>query len=91
MVQLNVSVEDEITEVLAKEIQQEIDNEIMLDMLTTTGWTSVKYHYTDQKHAVDVQEWCNEVVTGSANWLRIGSHYAFSRKEHAEWFILRWL
>jgi hypothetical protein len=89
MVQSGVSLEDELMETLAKEIAQEIDDGVMLDILVKGGWTKVPYHFTNSNHAVDVMMWLDD--TKRDNWQRLCGSFVFKNKKDAEWFMLRWL
>lgn len=82
-------IEDELSEILAKEIQKEIDDGIMSNILVETGWTSVKFYYKDNNHANDVNLWL--MINCVSHWRRLGSDYLFEDAKEAEWFILRWL
>jgi hypothetical protein len=85
--------EEEFAEVLALEIQKEIDNEIMIKMMKMNGWYVINLsRYIDMKHPIDIEEWCNITLGNSKKtWSNFGTTYLFKEKEHAEWFSLRWL
>ena len=83
-----MNIKDEIVEQMALEIQKEIDNEIMSNVLVSSGWTPVKFHYKSNEHANDVTFWLME--TCRSKWHRYGSEYVFEDMQEAEWFILRW-
>ena len=89
MVQSNVSLEDEIMETLSKNIQQEMDQSVMLEILVECGWTKVPYHFTSSHHAVDVMMWLDDTLRD--NWQRLSGSFIFKDKKDAEWFMLRWL
>ena len=100
MVQLNVSVtlekdtapdmEDELVKTLMAEIQREMDDEIMRRMYLENGWTEIKFQYKNNKHAVDIIDWCVETFTKN-QWHRLNGYFVFKNKKDAEWFLLRWL
>lgn len=83
-----MSLEEELTEILAKEIQKEIDEGIMSNILVETGWTSVQYYYKSNKEAVDIAIWLEDNC--QSKWRRLGSDFVFENTKDAEWFILRW-
>ncbi len=83
-----MDIETEISDTLAKELQQEIDNSLMAEILTETGWTKVTYHYNNVQQALDIIDWLKENC--SDRFQRLGSGYYFKDKKDAEWFILRW-
>jgi len=75
----------------SREIQEAINNETMVDIHKTQGWTVVALpRFKDMRHAVDVNDWC-VVNVGAGKWNKFGSTYTFKEQKHAEWFILRWL
>lgn len=74
---------------IGKEIAKEIDEGIMSNILTETGWTPVEYYFKNNTEAVDINKWLNETCT--SDWYRLGSDYVFEDKKDAEWFILRWI
>ena len=82
------SLEDEMADILAKEIAREIDDGIMSNILVETGWTSVQFYFKDNFHANDVNLWLMENC--KHKWRRLGSDYLFEDIKEAEWFILRW-
>jgi hypothetical protein len=81
--------EEEMMDIMAKEIAKEIDDGIMSTMLVETGWTPVQFYYKSNEHANDVTFWLME--TCRDKWARYNSEYLFKDKQDAEWFILRWL
>ena len=81
-------IEDEMAEILAKEIQKEIDDGIMSNILIETGWTPVQFHFKDNFQATDIQIWLQNECSGK--YRRLGSDYLFEDVKDAEWFILRW-
>lgn len=97
MVQVKVVVDmksecdEEVYDLLAKEIQQEIDNEILVNMLQMNNWTRVDLpRFKDNKHAVDIKGWIADTLPeGSCSVF--GVSFMFKEKKYAEWFSLRWL
>ena len=83
------SLEDEMMDRIGKEIAKEIDDGILSNVLTETGWTPVEYYFKNNTQAVDINEWLNKTCTKA--WYRLGSDYVFESKKDAEWFILRWI
>ena len=82
---------DEILKALSKEIQREIDEEIMIDILVQQGWTKVylKFEMKNFDHLDYVYEWLFE-TNNPQDWKRIGNYFVFRESKHAEWFILKW-
>ena len=88
---LSDGVDETLLEKYSKIIQEEIDNEIMVDMFKMQGWHVVKLdRFKDIMHAVDIDDWC-VVNAGAGKWNKFGSTFMFKEKEHASWFMLRWL
>ena len=85
---VSTGLEDEMADILAKEIAREIDDGIMSNILVETGWTKVEYHFASNQQAVDIADWMLENCQDSVE--RLGSDYVFENKKDAEWFILRW-
>ena len=81
---------DHIMDVLADEIQKEIDEAIMIDMLVSIGWTKVELERLSGRHeSIDIEEWIDENCTGKHS--KLGRTFVFEKKQDAEWFILKWL
>jgi hypothetical protein len=79
-------IEEELSRILA----EEIDNEIMLDMLVTGGWTKVELERLKDRHeSIDIETWIDENCTGKH--AKLGRTFVFEKKQDAEWFMLKWL
>lgn len=76
--------QEELAEILAKEIQKEIDESIMIDILVEGGWTKVPFNLTPQ-----ILDWCEQTLTNN-QWKYLAGSFVFRKKTEAEWFILRW-
>lgn len=78
-------VEDEIATELAKNIREQIDQEIVFNILLATGWlgTEISYQLIDEAKA-----WVEENKLGEVRWL--DNKVAFEQSKDYEWFILRW-
>jgi hypothetical protein len=87
----DLHVEDDLIEILGREIQQEIDNEIMLDYYSQSLWVQIKLpRFNDRKHAVDIQRWCDENID-EHEYANFGSTFVFKNGKDAEWFALKWM
>ena len=82
------SLEDEMADLMAKDIAKEIDDGIMASILVQTGWISVQFFFTSNQQAIDITNWLDERCPNK--WTRLGSDFLFENKQDAEWFILRW-
>ncbi len=80
---------DQYASMLADEIKNQIDNEIMIDMLVLGGWTKVELErLKDRYESIDIELWIDENCTGKHT--KLGRTFVFEKKQDAEWFILRW-
>lgn len=84
---------EEIAAIMADEIRQEIDAEILFDIYKSNGWYPVEkcLNLSFNREALTaVQEW---LTTGCAGRWHIKSHtdYIFERQEDAMMFALKWL
>jgi hypothetical protein len=81
--------EQEIIEAKAKEMQQEIDREVLWGMLQGMGWTRVMLpRLIDNKHAIDISYWLEENCKDP--YERSGRDFLFESVKDANWFKLRW-
>lgn len=81
--------EQEMADVLSKEIQHEIDHEIMFVMLQEAGWYLIALErLLSMKHAVDIDEWLkNNCTSESFRW---GRKFLFKKQQDAVLFSLKW-
>ena len=87
---MTVSLEQEMSSVLASEIAREIDKEILWGMLQGIGWMRVTLpSFRSNEHAVDISYWIDENCKGRVE--RSGSDFLFERSEDAVIFTLRWM
>lgn len=81
--------EQELADDLSKEMQQEIDQEIMFAMLQDAGWHLIALErLLSMKHAVDIDEWLKTNCTSEA--FRWGRKCLFKKQEDAVMFALKW-
>ena len=82
--------EQEMIESKAKEMQQEIDREILWSMLEKLGWHRVMLPYwNSNKQAVDVAVWAEENC--EAAYERSGRDFIFESAKDAAFFKLKFL
>jgi|688.fasta_scaffold2657158_1 hypothetical protein len=81
--------EDEIAEELSRQIQKEIDSDIMVYLLKDIGWVPIEFHHTEIMHANNINFWL--LANCSGQYRRISKYYVFENSQDAEWFILRWV
>jgi hypothetical protein len=95
-----MTIEDEIATSLAEQIAKEIDKEIldtiMIDVLTKEGWTATSINPAFGKGSIVPEiDWYAE----TAEWIHINAigdykllkgQWVFENKEDAVMFILRW-
>jgi hypothetical protein len=86
----NCILEQEIIEAKAKEMQTEIDREVLWGMLKDLGWHRVMIdRLTDNNHAIDITLWLEENVKNP--YERNGRDFLFAAERDATMFILRWV
>jgi hypothetical protein len=84
-----VMLEQEMIEAKAKEMQTEIDREIIWGLFEGLGWTRFKIsRLTDNNHAVDISYWLDENCRGKIE--RNGAEFLFEDSKDAVLFMLRW-
>lgn len=85
-----MNIEDEIIINLSKQIAQEIDFELLVDVLIACGWHCVKLPtLMNRKRSIDILEWCEDTVQGE--YKHLGSTFIFKQQGDAVNFALRWL
>jgi len=85
----NIILEQEMIEAKAKEMQQEVDREILWGMLQGIGWTRVMLpRFIDNHHAIDITNWLEDNC--KYPFERSGRDFLFENKQDANWFKLRW-
>lgn len=76
--------EEQLANKLAKELQEEIDGEILCGMLESMGWSTIRV-----KDRPDIAaEWCKINVRGP--FRRFGDRWCFQDARDAAWFGLKW-
>jgi hypothetical protein len=79
----------EMIEAKAKEMQQEIDREVLWGMLQGIGWTRVMLpRLIDNHHAIDIRHWLESNCKNA--YERRGRDFIFENAKDANWFVLRW-
>jgi hypothetical protein len=85
----SVILEQEMIEAKSKEMQQEIDREILWGMLQGLGWSRVMLPTLGNgEQAVDIIIWLEQNCKYS--YERSGRDFLFESKQDANWFKLRW-
>ena len=88
-----IEVEDSIIEEAvaraAKELSEEIDFSMLLNMYKEMGWTEVEFQNPmPMQRAKMIQDWLNENCKGHR--ISRGKRFLFEDVKEASWFILRW-
>jgi len=84
-----VMLEQEMIEAKAKEMQTEIDREILWGLFEGIGWTRFKIsRLTDNNHAVDISYWLDTNCKGQFE--RNGAEFLFEDSKDAVLFMMRW-
>lgn len=78
-------IEDEVYTELAKNIQKQLDQELLYNLCLVSGWhgKSVSYQQLDE-----VKEWIETNKLGEVRWF--DNRIAFEQSKDYEWFMLRW-
>ena len=85
-----ISIEQQLSDILAKEIANEIDREVLWNMLKESGWHQVVIdRLTDNNHAIDITFWLEKNIKN--RYERNGREFLFSAERDAITFILRWV
>jgi len=85
----NYILEQEMIEAKAKEMQTEIDREVLWGMLEGMGWIRVMLpKLVDNMHAIDISYWLDGNCKN--NFERNGRDFLFESLQDANWFKLRW-
>jgi hypothetical protein len=85
----NYMLEQEMIEAKAKEMQTEMDREILWGMLQGIGWTRVMLPTLGNgEQAVEIIEWLEENCKQAHE--RNGRDFLFENTKDANWFRLRW-
>jgi hypothetical protein len=85
----NHLLEKEMLEAKAKEMQTEIDREVLWGMLEGMGWSRVMLSkLVDNMHAIDISYWLDANCKNSFE--RNGRDFIFEDSKDANWFKLRW-
>jgi len=85
----NYMLEQEMIEAKAKEMQTEIDREVLWGMLQGLGWRRVMIpRFIDNHHAIDITYWLQENCKRAFE--RNGRDFLFECAKDANWFRLRW-
>lgn len=78
-------ISQDISDIFEKELQQEINNEIMICLLESQNWIKVTL-----KNETKVDDnWCSKYIKNSFKC--IGQYWLFENQEDATLFSLRWL
>jgi hypothetical protein len=85
-----MNIQDEILDIAAKEMQEDIDREILWGMLEGIGWHRVMLPTLgDAYMAVDIITWLEENCKEA--YERHSRDFIFESAKDANWFKLRWL
>jgi hypothetical protein len=87
---VSYDLQNEIIDIAAKEMQQDIDREILWGMLKDMGWTRVMIsRLQDNEHAIDITLWLEENIKNPFE--RNGRDFIFEDPKDATMFILKWV
>jgi len=80
----------EIANATAKELQEEIDWEVLCEMLKEIDWVEVKLDWPKMTASLthEIKEWCRANLKNAYH--ARGRTWIFSTEKDASMFILRW-
>jgi hypothetical protein len=85
----NYILEQEMIEAKTKEMQTEMDREVLWGMLQGMGWHRVMLpRLVDNNHAIDITNWLEANCKNA--YERSGRDFLFEIQQDANWFKLRW-
>lgn len=84
---------DELEDIMAQEIQKEIDNGILIDMMVLGGWVKVELPpFESRHHSIDILTWAEENCQGEfKEFAQYGRIFVFKNAKDATAFALKWL
>ena len=79
----------EVGKEFSKILQEEIDWEVMVDILTEIGWTKIELpNKFLPVSGIELHKWREQNLTG--NWKAHGGTWLFEKEKDAVVFALRW-
>lgn len=78
-------IEQELSLILAKEIQEEIDSAVIINLLIGLGWHLVSI----DTNPPELQEWVD--INIKHEYKTFQSRWIFENQQDANWFALKWL
>ena len=86
---LEESVMADMAKQLAKNIQEEIDFQILSDMMVSMGWHKMEFEpLREVEEAAEIKEWIKTSCKGKVQ--SYGSNWLFENEKDMAWFMLRW-
>ena len=84
-----MGLEEQLMHTASKEISNEIDFRILVDLCIADGWTKVVLTRRPSAVYIEMREWCR--VQGFAHHTRsLGRNWLFKEEKLATLFLLRW-
>jgi hypothetical protein len=80
--------EEQYADRAAKEMAEEIDNEILFDLMVKSGWTRVELSRLTRTDNRDMNTWMHAEC--KKHWHRRGKVWVFESREEAALFKLTW-
>jgi ssRNA-specific RNase YbeY (16S rRNA maturation enzyme) len=84
-------IQKEIADTMAKEIQEEIDWEIMMGMIEGLGYKHIVMKWPERMNEIqahEIKEWCKSNLDD--HFMGRGKDWLFKSEKDATMFILRW-
>ena len=82
--------EERLVEEAARNMQKEMDAEILRNMLKEIGWYEVVLSPMTQETGSLIDKWVADNVKGRSHWTH-GLVWLFENDRDAMWFKLKWL
>jgi hypothetical protein len=82
----NLELEKELGQIMAKEIQQEIDECVIINLLFGLGWKII----TINTILPEIHEWVALNVKHEYRVFGTGTSWVFQNEQDANWFLLKW-
>ena len=83
------SLNEKMIDAAAKEIQRQLDFEIIASILVESGWTKVVLTPMSSEKSDAIDQWLDTECQGQYNTM--GLVFVFERQEDASWFGLTWI
>ena len=81
--------EEQLSSILAAEIQKEIDFDVLSKVLVESGWVRVVLKPMAHETSEAIDAWLEQHCAG--RYMTLGLVFIFKEQKDANWFALKWL